>query len=115
MFESLRPSFVRINKMRETCCCRNHVEFGLHLQSFKKVMAVLDSNLVIPSSTIQFVSSILCDKLEDLDEFKDMECSTCVSEGHLFYSDEKASCSVLQSAASASQCRPRMCRWFALR
>ena len=73
MFESLRPSFVCINKMRETCCCRNHVEFGLHLQSYKKVMAVLDPNLVIPSSTTQFVRSILCDKLKDSDEFK-MQC-----------------------------------------
>ena len=69
MFESFHPSFVCIYKMRETCC-RNHVEFGLHLQSFKKVMAVLHSNLVIPSSTTQFVSSILCHKLEDSDEFK---------------------------------------------
>ena len=33
-------------------------------------MAVLDPNLVIPSSTSQFVKSILCEKLEDLDEFK---------------------------------------------
>ena len=33
-------------------------------------MAVLDPNLVIPSNTTQFVRSILCDKLEDLDEFK---------------------------------------------
>ena len=70
MFESLRPSFVRINKIRETCCCRNHVEFGLHLQSYKNVMATLDPNLVIPSSTTEFVKSILCDKLEDSDEFK---------------------------------------------
>ena len=70
MFDSLHPSFVRINKMCETCCCQNYVEFGLHLQSFKKVMAVLDPNLVIPSSTTQFVKFILCDKLEDSDEFK---------------------------------------------
>ena len=33
-------------------------------------MAVLDPNLVIPSSTSQIVKSILCDKLKDLDEFK---------------------------------------------
>ena len=33
-------------------------------------MAVLDPNLVIPSSTTQFVKSILCDKFEDTDEFK---------------------------------------------
>ena len=33
-------------------------------------MVVLDPNLVIPSSTTQFVRSILCDKLEDSDEFK---------------------------------------------
>ena len=33
-------------------------------------MAILDPNLVIPSSTTQFVKSILCDKFEDLDEFK---------------------------------------------
>ena len=70
MFESLHPSFVSINKMHETSFCQNHVEFGLHLQSYKKVMAVLDPNLVIPSSTTQFVRSILCDKLEDSDEFK---------------------------------------------
>ena len=70
MFESLCPSFVHINKMRETCCCRNHVEFGLHLQSFKIVMVVLDPNLVIPNSTTQFVRSILCDKLKDSYEFK---------------------------------------------
>ena len=69
MFESLRPSFVCINTMYKTCC-RNHVEFGLHLQSFKKVMVVLDPNLVIPSSTTQFVKSILCDKLEHSDKFK---------------------------------------------
>ena len=31
MFESLHPSFVHINKICETCCCRNHAEFGLHL------------------------------------------------------------------------------------
>ena len=31
MFESMCPSIVRINKIHETCCCRNHVEFGLHL------------------------------------------------------------------------------------
>ena len=73
MFESLRPSFLHINKMCETCCCQNHVEFDLHLQSYKKVRAVLDPNLVIPSSTTQFVRSILCDKLEDLDEFK-LQC-----------------------------------------
>ena len=70
MFESLHPSFLCINKMCETCCCRNHVKFGLHLQSYKKVIAVFDPNLVIPSSTTQFVKSILCDKLEDLVEFK---------------------------------------------
>ena len=70
MFESLRPSFVHINKIRETCCCRNHVEFCLHLQSYKKVIAVLDPNLIIPSNTIEFVKSILCDKLEDSNEFK---------------------------------------------
>ena len=69
MFESLRPSFVCINKMHQTCC-QNHVEFGLHLQSYKKVVVVLDFNLVIPSNTIQFVRSILCDKLEDSNEFK---------------------------------------------
>ena len=33
-------------------------------------MVVLDPNFVIPSSTTQFVKSILCDKLEDSDEFK---------------------------------------------
>ena len=33
-------------------------------------MAILDPNLVIPSSTTQFVRSILCDKLEDSNEFK---------------------------------------------
>ena len=70
MFESLCHSFVHINKMHETFCHRNHVEFGLHFQSYKKVMAVLGPNLVIPSSTTQFVKSILCDKLEDSDEFK---------------------------------------------
>lgn len=73
MFESLCPYFVHINKMHETCCCQNHVEFGLHLQSYKKVMAVIDPNLVIPSSKTQFVRSILCDKLEDSDEFK-LQC-----------------------------------------
>ena len=70
MFESLCPSFVRINKMHQTCFCQNHVKFGLHLQSYKKVVSVLDPNLVIPCSMTQFVKSILCDKLEDLDEFK---------------------------------------------
>ena len=70
MFESLCPSFVHINKIRETCCCQNHVEFGLHLQSYKQVMAVFDPNSVIPINTTQFVKSILCDKLEDPDEFK---------------------------------------------
>ena len=40
------------------------------MQSYKKVIAILDPNLVIPSSTTQFVNSILCDKFEDLDVFK---------------------------------------------
>ena len=33
-------------------------------------MVVLDPNLVIPSSMSQFVKSILCEKLEDSNEFK---------------------------------------------
>ena len=70
MFESLCHSFVRINKMRETCFCITDVEFGLHLQSFKKFMALLDLNLVIPSNTTQFMKFILCDKLKDSNEFK---------------------------------------------
>jgi hypothetical protein len=81
MFEKLRPCFVRINKVRETCCCQNHVEFHLYLQSYKKVMAVLNPDMVISGSTTQFVKSILCEKLEDSDEFKvqciKSACSDC--------------------------------------
>jgi hypothetical protein len=80
MFEMLRPCFVRINKVRETCCCRNHVEFHLYLQSYKKVMAVLNLDMV-PASTTEFVKSILCDKSEDFDEFNVQciknECNDC--------------------------------------
>ena len=41
MFNSLHPSFVCINKIHETFCCRKHVKFGLHMQSYKIVMVVL--------------------------------------------------------------------------
>ena len=47
-------------------------------------MAVLDPNLVITRSTIEFVKSILCDKLEDSDEFK-VQCikNQCEDQGYL--------------------------------
>lgn len=70
MFERLCPFFVCINNVRETSYWRNHIEFNLNLQSYKKGMARINLNLVIPTRTMQFVKSILCDILEDSDEFK---------------------------------------------
>ena len=47
-------------------------------------MVFLDPNLVIPSSTSKYVKSILCEKLEDLDEFK-VQCiiNQCLDCGDL--------------------------------
>ena len=69
IFERLHPCFVRINKVFETTCCQNHVEFHLYLQSFRKTMATLKPNVIIPRSTTQFFKSLLCDDSEESYEF----------------------------------------------
>lgn len=84
MFERLRPCFVRINKVHETCC-QNPIEFHLYLQSLRKSMATLESDVIIPKSTIEFVKSLSCDNVEESDEFN-VECikNACTNCGELY-------------------------------
>lgn len=66
MFERLRPYYVKLNKVFETCCCRYHIEFDLYYQVFRKIREDNDGyENAPPKRTSPFIASILCDKSDD--------------------------------------------------
>ena len=66
LFERLKPYYVRRNKVFETCCCHYHIEFDLHYQVYQKfIEETFGYKNAPPSRRSEFISSILCDKIDD--------------------------------------------------
>ena len=65
LFEKLKPYFLRSNKVFETCCC-HHIEFDLHYHVFQKFVEDTHGfHVAPPSRRSKYISSILCDKIDD--------------------------------------------------
>ena len=60
-FVQQKPWYVRPITIRDTCCCRYHVEFELYYDTFLRFGKTFWSNS--PLSTIRaFISEILCER-----------------------------------------------------
>ena len=67
MFERSKSYFVRSNKVFETCCFHHHIEFYMHYQVFKKFLEdTYGFHATPPSRPSEFISFILCEKIDDL-------------------------------------------------
>jgi hypothetical protein len=51
--------------VRDTCCCRYHVEFELYYDTFLDFGKTLWSGLPPPSTFRVFISEILCEREDD--------------------------------------------------
>ena len=87
-FEKCKPSYVRINTLRNTCCCRYHVEYEYQYETFLYIRCVLHTNhvqdcsLKIPlTSSREFIHSIICNwhegKTYYAKSYLDGTCSNC--------------------------------------
>ena len=57
---------MRSKKVFETCCCHYYIEFDIHYQVFQKfVEDTYSFHTAPPSRRSEFISSILCDKIDD--------------------------------------------------
>ena len=66
-FEKCKPWYVRINIIRNTCCCRYHIEFDIYYHTFPNICHFLHPNhvqefssTVPPMSSKDFIHSIMC-------------------------------------------------------
>ena len=66
-FEKCKPWYVRINTIRNTCCCRYHIDFDLYYHTFAHIRRFLHPNhvqecssTVPPISSIDFIHSLMC-------------------------------------------------------
>ena len=90
-FVKLKPWYVRPITVRDTCCCRYHVEFELLYETFVNFGIKYWSNDPPPSSVREFLSKILCPR-ENNELFYKKECvggRKCDKCSHLALYDEK--------------------------
>ena len=59
-FVKIKPWYVRPITIRDTCCCRYHVEFQLFYDKFVNFSIKYCSNDPPPSNVREFLSKILC-------------------------------------------------------
>ena len=64
-FVQQKPWFVRPIIVRDTCCCRYHVEFELYYDTFLDFGKNLWSSSPPPSTFHAFISEILCEREGD--------------------------------------------------
>ena len=87
-FEKCKPWYVRINTLRNTCCCRYHVEYEYYYETFSYIRHVLHTNhvqdcsLTIPlTSSREFIHSIMCNRPKGQTYYAkyclDGTCSNC--------------------------------------
>ncbi len=70
-FEKCKPWYVIINTLRNTCCCRYHVEYEYYFEKFSYTRHVLHTNhvqdcspTIPPTSSREFIHSIMCNRPE---------------------------------------------------
>src|SRR5713226_4482194 len=87
-FEKCKPWYVRINTLRNTCCCRYHVEYEYYYETFLYIRRVLHTNhvqdcslTIPPTSSREFIHSIMCNRPEGQTYYAksclDGTCSNC--------------------------------------
>ena len=87
-FEKCKPWYVRINTIRNTCCCRYHIEFDLYYHTFAHIRRVLHPNHVQecssttpPMSSRDFIHSIMCPRQDGqthyLKQCVEGSCNNC--------------------------------------
>ena len=66
-FEKCKPWYVRINTVRNTCCCRYHIKFDIYYHTFSHIRHFLNPNhvqecssIVLPMSSRYFIHSMIC-------------------------------------------------------
>ena len=64
-FVKIKPWYVRPITVRDTCCCRYHVEFQLYYETFLDFGRKYWSNYPPLSSVHEFLSKILCAREND--------------------------------------------------
>jgi hypothetical protein len=64
-FVQQKPWFVRPIIVRDTCCCRYHVEFELYYDTFLDFGKTLWPSSPPPSTFCAFISEILCEREGD--------------------------------------------------
>ena len=52
-FEKCKPWYVRINKERITCCCKNHVQFCYNYDVFRSIHGTLHSKELLQECGIK--------------------------------------------------------------
>jgi hypothetical protein len=72
-FVQQKPWFVRPITVRDTCCCRYHVEFELYYDTFSDFGKTLWPDSPPPSTVRVFISEILCERGE-YDLFYQKKC-----------------------------------------
>ena len=87
-FEKCKPFYVKINTLRNTCCCRYHVEYEYWYETFLYIRRVLHTNhvqdcslTIPPTSSREFIHSIMCNRPEGQTYYAksclDGTCSNC--------------------------------------
>ena len=64
-FVQQKPWYVKPITVRDTCCCRYHVEFELHYDTFLDFGRKLWKDSPPPSTIHDFISQILCETESD--------------------------------------------------
>ena len=64
-FGQQKPWYVKPIPVRDTCCCRYHVEFELYYDTFLDFGRTLWKDSPPPSTIRDFISQILCERESD--------------------------------------------------
>ena len=64
-FVQQKPWYVKPITVRDTCCCRYHVEFELYYDTFLDFGRTLWKDSPPPSTIREFISQILCERESD--------------------------------------------------
>ena len=87
-FEKCKPLYVRINTIRNNCCCIYHIDFDLYYHTFAHIRHFLHPNhvqecssTVLPISSRYFIHSIMCSRQDGqihyLKQCVDGSCNNC--------------------------------------
>ena len=70
----MKPWYIHPNKVRDTCCCRYHVEFSYYYEAFRNYRLQFQPTNEAPQMhATDFIKSLLCERGEG-DIFYKMKC-----------------------------------------